>query len=68
MPENTTPSNRTDTEVADDLRAVLEHYGPEISALFGQVLSLYAGVGANTLDDTQKKARLRQKLEQSLAL
>ena len=66
MPRETNSSAGTDTEVADDLRKVLEHYGPEVSGLFGQALSLYAGITANTLDEKQKKDRLRQKLEESV--
>jgi hypothetical protein len=55
-----------DTQAADDLGAILDHYDPEIATLFGQVLTLYAGISAHSLDDKQKKERLRNKLEESV--
>ena len=49
-----------------ELADILKPYDEQITKLFGQVLTIYAGPSANTLDEKQKKEQLRRKLEQSL--
>ena len=66
MPDNLKRSDGSNTETTDELRSILAEYGPEISTLFGQVLSIYAGQTAPTTDEGQKKALLKQILEASL--